>query len=68
MYRQFVQAMIDSSEDVGSSFAETARKIHYQEAPERPIRGHATNEECDALRDEGIPVLRLPSVKKEDLN
>ncbi len=68
MYRQFVQAMFDSSEDVGSAFADTARKIHNQEAPERPIRGHATDEECDALRDEGIPVLRLPSVKKEDLN
>lgn len=68
LYRQLVQAIVANSEDVGSSFAEEARKIHYNEAPERPIRGQATTDECDALRDEGIQILNLPAVKEEDLN
>ncbi|MBS1197477.1 MAG: hypothetical protein H6R18_1262 [Proteobacteria bacterium] len=68
IYRQLVQAMITNSEDVGPSFAEEARKIHYNEAPERPIRGSVTDEECESLREEGIPILRLPSIKEEDLN
>jgi len=68
LYRQLVQAMAAESENVGSAFAEEARKIHYNEAPERAIRGEATEDECEALREEGIPVLRLPSLKEEDLN
>ncbi len=65
LYRQLVGTLINSCEDVGSSFAEEARKIHYAEAPERAIRGHATHEECEALADEGIAVMRLPDVKDE---
>ena len=68
LYKQLVQAIVSNSEDVGSSFAEEARKIHYNEAPERPIRGQATPDECEALRDEGIHVLSRPTVKEEDLN
>ena len=67
LYKQLVQAMVSHCEDVGSSFAEEARRIHYNEALERPIRGEATDEECEALRDEGIAVLRLPTIKDEDL-
>lgn len=66
-YRQLVQAIVNGSEDVGSSFAEEARKIHYNEAPERSIRGQASADECDALRDEGIDILHLP-VLKDDIN
>lgn len=68
LYRQLIQTIVSNSEDVGNSFAEEARKIHYNEAPERPIRGQATPDECDALRDEGIQILHLPAVKEEDLN
>ncbi len=68
LYRQLVQTIIAGSEDVGHSFAEEARKIHYNEAPERAIRGHASADECDALRDEGIQILNLPAVREEDLN
>lgn len=68
LYRQLVQAIVANSEDVGPSFAEEARKIHYNEAPERAIRGHATADECEALRDEGIQILNLPAAKEEDLN
>lgn len=68
LYRQLVRAIASSSEDVGASFADEARKIHYNEAPERPIRGQASPDECEALRDEGIHVLHLPTLKDEDLN
>ncbi|MFT3964172.1 DUF1178 family protein [Propionivibrio sp.] len=67
-YRKLVSAIIANSEDVGTEFANEARKIHYLEAPERSIRGQASEKEFEALRDEGIEVLRLPVVKKEDLN
>ena len=68
LYRQLSQAMIALSEDVGSSFAEEARRIHYQETHERPIRGQATNDEFESLQEEGIAVMRLPIIKEEDMN
>lgn len=68
MYRQFVQTMIADSDNVGAGFADEARKIHYREVPERSICGNASQEECEALVDEGIAILRLPSIKEEDLN
>lgn len=68
LYRQLIQTIVSHSEDVGDSFADEARKIHYNEAPQRPIRGHASEDECDELRDEGIQVMSLPLPKDEDLN
>ncbi|MBL8450259.1 MAG: DUF1178 family protein [Dechloromonas sp.] len=68
LYRQLVGALMASTEDVGTAFAEEARKIHYREAPERGIRGSATDEEFDALRDEGIELIRLPIVAKRKLS
>lgn len=67
LYRQLIQTIASHSEDVGQSFAEEARKIHYNEAPQRPIRGQASEDECDALRDEGIQVLNL-AMPKEEVN
>jgi len=61
----FLKGMRDlmgRSEDVGGSFAEEARKIHYKESPERSIRGQATLDEAEALREEGIEVLAMPMV------
>jgi hypothetical protein len=66
--RKLVTALIANSEDVGKEFANEARRIHYLEAPERSIRGQASHEEFEALRDEGIDVLRLAVMNKEDLN
>ena len=48
------------SENVGARFPEEARRIHYNEAPARSIRGQASREEADALRDEGIDFASLP--------
>jgi hypothetical protein len=60
LYSRMLDEMLTKSEDVGKSFPEEARKIFYQEAPARPIRGEATKEQHDELVEEGIPVLRLP--------
>jgi len=50
------------SEDVGDSFADEARKMHYKESPERSIRGQASLDEAEALREEGIDVLSMPMI------
>jgi hypothetical protein len=61
--------ILAGTQDVGEHFAEEARKIHYGEADERPIRGQATVEEAHALLDEGIDVLPivLPQALKKPL-
>jgi hypothetical protein len=55
-----VRHVVANTEDVGNSFPEEARKMHYGEAEQRNIRGHATPEETEELLDEGIAVLPLP--------
>ena len=59
-WMQAVQHVINHTDDVGSRFAEEARRMHYGEVEERPIRGQATPVEARALRDEGIEVAALP--------
>ena len=56
----FIDKVVETTEDVGRAFPEEARKIHYNEAPERHIRGTASSKEVEALRDEGIEVVALP--------
>lgn len=60
LYSRMLDELLTKSEDVGEQFPEEARRIHYQEAPARSIRGQATQEEHEALVEEGIPVARLP--------
>ena len=57
---RIIDYILTHSEDVGKSFAEEARKIHYEETPLRSIRGVATRAETEELREEGIPVFSLP--------
>ncbi len=57
-----MRELMSRSEDVGSGFAEEARKIHYKESPERSIRGQTTADEAESLREEGIEVLSLPAI------
>ena len=56
-----LRSWVASTEDVGNGFADEARRIHNQEAPERAIRGVTTPAEARALTEEGIPVLPLPA-------
>ncbi len=57
---KLVERIVENTEDVGAAFPEEARKIHYQEAPDRHIRGTASRDEVEALKDEGIEVVALP--------
>ncbi len=53
-------------EHVGDRFAEEARKIHYGETEHRDIYGEATNDEAEALAEEGVEVARIPWVRGSD--
>ena len=55
-----VRHVMETTEDVGERFAEEARRIHYGEVEERGIRGRASREAAEALREEGIEVMALP--------
>jgi hypothetical protein len=57
---KLVEHIIENTEDVGAAFPEEARKIHYREAPERRIRGTASRDDVDALKEEGVEVVALP--------
>jgi hypothetical protein len=61
-----VRHLIENTEDVGERFPEEARRIHYGEVQQRGIRGRATAEDTEALREEGIEVVAvaLPEVLK----
>ena len=55
-----LREMVRNTEDVGERFPEEARKIHYEETPKRSIRGKATKEDAEALKEEGIEFSTLP--------
>jgi hypothetical protein len=55
-----LREVLEKTENVGDRFAEEARRIHYNEAPARNIRGVTTPEDARALVEEGIEVMPLP--------
>ncbi len=55
-----VRQLMANTEDVGDRFAEEARRIHYGEEEARGIRGQATPQERESLREEGIETLSFP--------
>jgi hypothetical protein len=57
-----LREVVRNTEDVGERFPEEARKIHYDEAPARSIRGQASREEAQELADEGIDFSPLPPI------
>ncbi len=67
LVRNIHRSLVKDAENVGTRFADEARKIHYQEAKARGIYGQASGEEARALVDEGIDILALPSLP-EDAN
>ncbi|TCK44165.1 hypothetical protein B0G84_2523 [Paraburkholderia sp. BL8N3] len=56
---RFLREVLENTENVGDRFAEEARRIHYNEAPARNIRGVTTPEDAHALIEEGIDVMPL---------
>jgi hypothetical protein len=54
------QFLKEHTEDVGPAFSQEALKIHYGVCKRRNIRGVATREEEDTLRNEGVSFIKLP--------
>jgi hypothetical protein len=64
---QRIRAEVEQKCDyVGPRFAEEARAIHEGAVPERPIYGEATDEQAEALAEDGINVARIPWVPRAD--
>ncbi len=63
LWLKTVRHVLANTEDVGDRFADEARRIHYGEVESRGIRGRATPEQREALREEGIEVTPLPIPK-----
>jgi hypothetical protein len=60
-----VRAEVEKNcEHVGPKFAEEARKIHYGESDKRGIYGETSDEEAEALVEEGIEFGRLPWIPR----
>ena len=60
-----VRAEVEKNcEHVGGNFAEEARKIHYGESGKRGIYGETSDEEAEALAEEGIEFGRLPWISR----
>jgi hypothetical protein len=68
LYSRMLDELLTKTEDVGRNFPNEARDIFYKRAPDRAIRGQATEQEHDELVDEGIPVARFPVPPKDGLN
>lgn len=64
---QKLRAEVEKNCDyVGADFAEEARRIHYGEAPSRGIYGESSDEDVEALAEDGIAFARIPWVPRND--
>lgn len=63
--RRLREHLTANAEDVGTRFAEEARKIHYNETEKRGIYGQATPDDARALADEGIEFHPLPPLPED---
>lgn len=60
--RSLRDQILAKSEYVGPRFAEEARRIHFEEAPDRAIHGEATADDVKSLADDGVDVMPLPQL------
>ncbi|HZR76266.1 DUF1178 family protein [Bradyrhizobium sp.] len=54
--------IVKNADNVGDSFPNEARKMHYGDIEHRPIYGEASADEAKALIDEGVEVMPLPTL------
>jgi len=68
-FLQALRHVLANTEDVGTRFADEARRMHYGEQEARSIRGQTSVREAVELLEEGIEVmpLPLPAAVKETL-
>lgn len=62
MLRSLHEHVKKNADDVGTKFAEEARKMHYGETDQRAIYGQANMEEAKAMHEEGIEFHPLPDL------
>jgi hypothetical protein len=69
-WAEISRKVMANTEDVGSKFAEEARRIHYGETKTRAIRGQTTVDEAKDLVEEGVQImpLLLPETLKNPLH
>lgn len=65
MIRAVRREVESTAENVGTQFAEEARRIHYKEAETRGIYGQASLDDAKALVEEGISVVPLPRLPED---
>jgi len=53
-------------DDVGTDFADEARRMHRGESEHRAIYGQTTEEQAEALQEEGVPIAMIPWVAPAD--
>ena len=64
---QRLRAEVEKNCDyVGTEFADEARRMHRGETEHRGIYGETTQDQAEALADEGIEVARVPWVPRSD--
>jgi hypothetical protein len=61
-----MQYIRDNFEDVGTAFTKEALKMHYGVTEKRDIRGSATADEEETLKEEGVKFFKLPFLKPRD--
>jgi hypothetical protein len=54
--------IVKNADNVGESFPNEARKMHYGDIEHRPIYGEASPDEARALVEEGVEVMPLPTL------
>jgi hypothetical protein len=64
--RDLRQKVEENCDYVGPGFAEEARKIHYGETDARNIYGETSDEEAEALSEEGVSFGRIPWAPRQD--
>lgn len=65
MLRHMHKMVAENCTDVGSDFADEARKMHNGEADAKPIYGTSTADEREELAENGIPFAQLPTLPKD---
>jgi hypothetical protein len=68
LFARLIEHVLQQTEDVGSNFAEEARKIHYRETEPRNISGSGTLRDVKELIEEGIEVFPLPVAPADKLH
>lgn len=64
--REVVDYINNNFEDVGSQFSAEALKMHYGVTEKRSIKGSATAEEENTLKDEGIDFFKVPLPERDE--